>query len=198
MGSTSIAHSEGLLSLVHDVLEKSKTSIRQIDVFAAGVGPGSFTGVRIGLATIKSFASVLGKPTIGFSSLSALAHSAGALVAMVNAYQGQVFVSWEDPAQEQAVVAESWCADNLASLIQKCSKVSFCGTGASLYWPVIERYAESIGRSGSIKNLNVDHILPSGILKSVRGLKPGSLFDLKPNYLRQSAAEIKLSKDSRY
>ena len=68
-------HSETLLPMTEVLLNSMKTDIDEIDVFAVSEGPGSFTGVRIGAATVKGFAHRKDKPCIGVSTLEALARN---------------------------------------------------------------------------------------------------------------------------
>lgn len=68
-------HSETLLPMTETLLRSMGTSISDIDVFACSAGPGSFTGVRIGVATVKGLAFGRGKPCIGVSTLEALARN---------------------------------------------------------------------------------------------------------------------------
>jgi tRNA threonylcarbamoyladenosine biosynthesis protein TsaB len=94
VGDPELSHSNDLLSLIRTALEDAKISLREIDVFAASVGPGSFTGLRIGLATLKSFAATLARPCVGVPTLEAIAYSAGAsgiTLAMLPAGRGEVF-----------------------------------------------------------------------------------------------------------
>lgn len=75
-------HSETLLPMVESVLRCTGKTVDDIDLFAVSAGPGSFTGVRIGVATVKGLAFGKGKPCVGVSTLEALggkfsAHRAG-------------------------------------------------------------------------------------------------------------------------
>lgn len=72
---TGLTHSETLLPICSDILKDAKLSLADIDLFAAAVGPGSFTGLRIGISAIKGFAFACGKPCVGVSSLLALAYN---------------------------------------------------------------------------------------------------------------------------
>ena len=68
--------SEQIVPVVESFLKEKNTSIKEMDGFCVGLGPGSFTGLRIGLAVAKGFALALGKPLIGISSLDILAMNA--------------------------------------------------------------------------------------------------------------------------
>ncbi len=68
-----ITHSEKLLPLVDEVLKENNVKIKDIDAFYTTLGPGSFTGVRIGIATVKALAKVLDKKIIGVTSLKLMA-----------------------------------------------------------------------------------------------------------------------------
>ena len=94
-------HAETLLPRIEQCLARAGLSLREIDVFAVGIGPGSFTGVRVGVATAKGLALATGKPLRGVVSLSALAGGAreslqcdAVLVApILEAYKGEVFAA---------------------------------------------------------------------------------------------------------
>lgn len=57
-------HSQKLMPLIDEVLKSLKLDLSDFDLYACGIGPGSFTGVRIGVSTIKAFCDVTAKPTI--------------------------------------------------------------------------------------------------------------------------------------
>ncbi len=73
--NTRLTHSQTLMPMCEDLLKASKISIEDIDVFAVTKGPGSFTGLRIGIAAVKGFAYALNKPCVAVSSLEALAYN---------------------------------------------------------------------------------------------------------------------------
>ena len=71
--NSGLTHSQRVMPLVDALLSMSGTAMEEIDVFGAVVGPGSFTGVRIGVSTVKALAHAMGKPCIGVDALEALA-----------------------------------------------------------------------------------------------------------------------------
>ena len=94
VGDPAISHSTNLLELIESVLNDADAKLSNVDLFAAAVGPGSFTGLRIGLATVKAFAAVTSRPIIGVSTLAAVAHAAGTsgnIVSLLPAGRGEVF-----------------------------------------------------------------------------------------------------------
>lgn len=88
-------HSETLLPMVKSVLETLKITVDDIDAFAVSQGPGSFTGVRIGVATVKGLAFGKNKKCVGVSTIEALAQNlegfGGIICPIMNARRGQVY-----------------------------------------------------------------------------------------------------------
>jgi len=93
--SVRATHGETLLPHVSRVLELSGVALGELDCIAVGIGPGSFTGVRIGVATAKGLALALQKPIVGISSLLTLARGissgAGWRVPVLDAHKGEVY-----------------------------------------------------------------------------------------------------------
>jgi tRNA threonylcarbamoyladenosine biosynthesis protein TsaB len=93
-GDPGISHSNTLLTDIRESLDEAGLALKDIDVFACASGPGSFTGLRIGLSTLKALASTLGRPCAGVPTLQAVAHAAGpspATVALLPAGRGELF-----------------------------------------------------------------------------------------------------------
>jgi tRNA threonylcarbamoyladenosine biosynthesis protein TsaB len=87
-----------LFGELETLLESQRVRLADIDLYAAASGPGSFTGVRVGLAAIKGLAEVAGKPAFGISNLAALAEfgSADLRAPLIDARRGEVFAALLD------------------------------------------------------------------------------------------------------
>lgn len=93
--ATGLTHSRTLLPMVEDMLENSELAVQDIDAIAAAAGPGSFTGLRIGIAAVKGLAWAAEKPCIPVSTLEAmawpLAHLEGNIVCAMDARRQQIY-----------------------------------------------------------------------------------------------------------
>ncbi len=90
-----LTHSQRLLPMVDELLKSLNMTIADIDAFACSTGPGSFTGLRIGIASVKGFAFVGNKPCVAVSGLEAMAynhmHTDYLICPLMDARAGQVY-----------------------------------------------------------------------------------------------------------
>ena len=88
-------YSSWLLPAVESLLRSAELGLKDIELFAVAPGPGSFTGVRIGLTTVKAWSEVFGRPIVAVSRLEAIAGQAGSdapyVASFIDAHRGQVF-----------------------------------------------------------------------------------------------------------
>ena len=112
---TSKGFGELLYPLIHEVLAAARLRLDEIELFAAASGPGSFTGVRIGLTAVKALGEALGRPAVGVSNLEALgslalAGSAPACAVLLDARRGEIYGAAYGAALETLVepTVERW------------------------------------------------------------------------------------------
>jgi tRNA threonylcarbamoyladenosine biosynthesis protein TsaB len=93
-GEATVSHSMNLIEMIEEALQEAGVKLSEVDLFAVAEGPGSFTGLRIGLATVKAFAAHLNRKVAGVNTLAAVAHASGAageIIALLPAGRGEVF-----------------------------------------------------------------------------------------------------------
>lgn len=192
----SAQHGETLLPRIAQVLESAGVARSAVDLIAVGLGPGSFTGVRIGLATAKGLAIGLGKPIVGVRSSEALAAAVeGARrVVAIDGRKGEVFASaWaiEDGALRALVEDVHGAPDAIAARIRDTlgpGPLTLVGTGASAY----PAFAEGLG--AGITRASVEHdvvrasTLASVALRMLERQGPSDLARLEPVYVRPADA----------
>lgn len=152
-------HATRLLPLVSELLQRAGVNWESLERIAVGVGPGTFTGLRVGIATAKALARASGTELVAISSLQALALNArelrdrpGAVAAVLDARRGEVFTAvWAmDGAgqlQDQLLTARALPPQELvAALQQVASGVLAVGDGAIAFREVLERPGVNVPR----------------------------------------------------
>ena len=130
-------HAERLMAMIDDVLTVSQVDLKQIGRVAVGIGPGSFTGIRVGVAAARGFALALGIPVVGITTLSVLARMAPHLagdqkrMVVIDAKREEVFCQSFNAAGEPIDAAHVLPVDDLR-LAASDPSVVFFGSGAHL------------------------------------------------------------------
>ncbi len=150
-GDPARSHSSDLLELISEVLKDGGCSLREVDLFAVALGPGSFTGLRIGIATVKSLASTLECRTVGVPTLEALAFAAGRgsrVVALLPAGRGELFAQ-SFKGKDGSVVALGEAThippESLLYELRAERSIRFAGEGAHAQSEKIEARAKEEG-----------------------------------------------------
>lgn len=200
--NTALTHSQTLMVMVEQLLACTQFSLSEVDGFAVSVGPGSFTGVRIGVSAVKGMAMTFQKPCVGVSTLEAIAENLkcmnGIVCAVMDARCGQVYNALfrcrdgtisrltEDRALSALEVAEEcrsftepvYLAGDGAEL---CASLEVFQTVGTILLPEPFRYQRASGVAGA----------------SLRFFESGetcTAAELTPVYLRLPQAERELRK----
>lgn len=200
-GDNRVSHSNTLLSEIDTVLRETNHALHDVELYAVATGPGSFTGLRIGIATVKALAFTLQRPCVGVPTLHAVAHSAGScerVVAVLPAGRGEVFVQMFRVSGEDVIPLDA--ATHLAPLemLKKYSAVRdvcWCGQGAQAQVDLIKTFAEEARTGWRI----VSQAAPLAVNVGALALKKADANDfLTPEalaalYVRPSDAELKVN-----
>jgi tRNA threonylcarbamoyladenosine biosynthesis protein TsaB len=194
-------HSERLMTEIDHVLRQAGLKVSDIDVFAIAIGPGSFTGLRIGLSTVKGFSYATGKPLVSVPTLEAFAwnfpYCSHPVCPMLDARKKEVYAAlfkWGNEGVTRLIDEVSIKVNRLLEDIKLSSdkRVVFTGEGAILYK---DKIIEVMGNKAIFAS--PEKIVPSpanvasiGIKKAIKGefSEPVSLV---PFYIRRSEAELK-------
>lgn len=182
--TTPEGHSGWLLSAADAALRGLGLEARDLDGFAVTVGPGSFTGLRVGISSVQGLALGAGKPCVGVPSLDVLGRAgagrAPTVVTLVDAQRGEVFGGVYDGEGRPAGEPRVGTVESLVADLE--DEVAFVGDGALRYRAEIEAL---VARA---RFPEVDLFLAAGLgrvaleaLREGRGCPPG---ELRPLYLR--------------
>ncbi len=184
------SHSDELLQMVSDVVAESGGTVRQLRGVICGAGPGSFTGLRIGLATCKGLALSVGCPLLLVSSLAALAARApdGPCLAILDAYKDEVYVAAYDVAVGVPTLRTAERAvgpTQLLAELQGAPPHHLVGDGVTRY-PALLALGPQVDDDGAPHPRELLRLGRAALLAG----EHSSLESAVPNYIRRSEAEI--------
>ncbi|MEP7059580.1 MAG: tRNA (adenosine(37)-N6)-threonylcarbamoyltransferase complex dimerization subunit type 1 TsaB [Actinomycetota bacterium] len=198
VGVAGKARQEAVTPALEQLLAWSNLDVDQIGGIAVGIGPGLFTGLRVGVETAKTLAQVLGVPILGVCSLDTLAsgvrHCQKQIIAVIDGRRGEVFWSAYRPAPSGPVRErdpEVSSPEALAAEIAAMSReVLAVGNGAILYRDALQEVGPQVEfASAIVAHPDAAALAERAIPRFLRG-ELDRLTDLVPMYLRKSDAEI--------
>jgi tRNA threonylcarbamoyladenosine biosynthesis protein TsaB len=199
------AYSPNLLRRAASLLEGSRISLEQIDLFAVCAGPGSFTGLRVGLTAVKGWAEIWQRPVAAVSALGAVAAQAalscarGSLLgAVLDARRGQIFAALFrtpgdvsgslDPIGVEVLAGADEFLNSLRPQVADISSLVLACVSPELIRPAVERQGFSC-RIEPVSGVLAPIIGQLGYAKALRGDLVDALH-LDANYIRRCDAEV--------
>lgn len=190
-------HSVKLMPMLKELSSNLDINMNDVDYLSCDIGPGSFTGLRIGIASIKAFATALNKPTVGISSLTSLAYNIngynGLICPMIDARNNSSYFSLFKTENgkynlEYEYSAES--VDTICEILNKYnSEILFVGDGAIIYKDILK---ENIKSNCIFANNSLNCQKASSLAKAAYDKildNPNINEAISPMYLRKSQAE---------
>lgn len=205
-------HLQNLMPMVDILLQKRGMLIGDLDYIAVSEGPGSFTGIRIGVSTARALAQALNLQAIGVPTLKSFLYHVpeykGIICPIFDARRNQVYggaYQWTDVGLYKEVVpGAAYDLEELLELLEKAAsaEITFFGDGIVPYREQILRWKDT-SLNDNIRVLFAEDDLKLQKASSVARLalelcqagKIKSLYDLKPVYMRKAEAERKLEEN---
>ncbi len=183
--------SEMLPGVIESLLARHQVVLSQLDGFIVGLGPGSFTGLRIGLATIKGLAFAIQKPVVGVSSLAALAMESPVgreVFALAVVKKGELYVGHfrrTSTGVDVLTAEQSLTVAQFAEVLRSAPEAVACGPALVDYRAALESVSAQLLEGP---------VIPSAVMLARLASLPAQyrkedVFSLEPHYLRGSGAE---------
>ena len=192
-----MTHSQTIMPIIDECLKKSELTTKDIDIFAVSNGPGSFTGLRIGVTTVKGLAHAMNKPVVGVNTLEAMCYNLPfcpyIISPIMDARREQVYNAvykfekgvLTEIVQPRAISVE----DLMIELKKRGEKVVFLGDGVPVFESAIK---EKLGDLAEFAPINAEMQRASGVCLAAKSKTTVHYSRLTPVYLRKSQAEREL------
>lgn len=190
-------HSQKIMVMVEELLNDLELTVNDIDLFAAANGPGSFTGLRIGVATIKALAHSVNKPVVGVSTLAGLAYNMPyaehIIVPIMDARRNQVYTAsyiWDEDGFRELTPDEAISIEECVADCGEFTDTIFVGDGVEVHREYIK---EKLGERAYFAPApalmqRASSIAAIALMKAEKG-ETMNYSELTPFYLRKSQAE---------
>lgn len=187
-----LTHSESLMPIIKNVLSDLNISLNEFDLIVCDKGPGSFTGIRIGVATTKAFSDSLNIKEIGISSLEALAYNIktnGVICSLIDAKNDNVYASVFENIDGNYILRRNFSTENINDLLKEFKdtdySIAFVGDGAQIYKNIIESTLTNKCAFVEENDLSAYNLGLAGL----NHFKNEDFSDVNPLYLRKPQAE---------
>ncbi len=191
---TELKHSENIMIMIDEALRLYGADISDVELFAVTTAPGSFTGVRIGVTTIKGLAFASDTPCVDVSSLEAVAYNQSTetvICPLMDARRNQFYYSyfkWENDTLVRLRDDSADSYETVGDLIDTYKNVVVCGDGADVFKNLYTGKSNIFYAKDSVREQNALAVALCGYEKFINN-KTLSCGELKPLYLRPSQAE---------
>ena len=194
-------HNEELLPILSNFLEDNKTSLNEINCIVMGIGPGSFTAIRIAFSTIKTICYAKNIPIIGVSSLDTLyqniASFNGIKLSMIDARKGSIYANiYKDNTKikENLDLTYKEVINLIKDISTKDNSITLCGDGFSKNETYFKENLQEYKLNILDNSYNIIKASKSILISEERYNKKqfDNIFSLNPLYIRKSEAENKL------
>lgn len=192
-----LTHSESLMPLIENILNKNNLKLSNIDSIICDVGPGSFTGIRIGVATSKAFVDSLNLKYTGVSSLEALAYNIaddGLICSIIDARNENCYFALYNLKNSIYTEIIKPTSSTLTELFEYLKsfydkKITFVGDGVNSYKEDIQKNIYNVSFAlDELNNIDTSKLALAGFNK----LKSGKILELSPLYLKKPQAQRQL------
>jgi len=194
-------HSEKMMVIINNMLEDLEIAPKDLDVIAVAKGPGSFTGIRIGMACAQGIAHAINKPIVGVNTLDGLAYnlmySKDLICPVINAQRQELYTSlycFNGEALERLWEYKLIKADELVKeLIKLNQRVITLGDGTHILKQALEKQLskDNIFFAHPVLSMPKASSIAAAALQDFRQGRAQDCFSIKPFYIRKSNAEEK-------
>ncbi len=188
--NSGLTHSQTLLPLVDAALAGAGKTVADMDAIAVSAGPGSFTGVRIGMGLAKGLALGAGKPVICVPTLLALAFNVsafpGEIVPIMDARRGEVYTATYRWGNGRMKEVRPMRAMPLSEVLEEVEKAIFVGDGVSVHRAAI---SAAKGECAQFAPAHLCYARAASVAMAALSIEPVSPHAASPFYLRLSQAE---------
>lgn len=193
-------HSQKLMPLIDETFQECNLQLNDIDVLACCQGPGSFTGIRIGISTVKAFADVKNIPIIGITSLESLAYNIkneGLIASIIDAKNNNVYFSLyenKNNVYTQVYAPTADTIENVISILQNynSNKITFVGDGSVVHKNLIETNIKDYIFATETQNIQTSISVGIAAYNKFHNSNYEPQYSISPIYLKKSQAELNL------